>query len=47
MSFTLSGPDDGVRDAIEHAQRLGVLVVAAAGNSGTTDADLSRGHTRA
>ena len=37
MSFTLSGPDDGVRDAIEHAQRLGVLVVAAAGNSGTTE----------
>ena len=37
MSFTLSGPDDGVRDAIEHAQRLGVLVVGAAGNSGATD----------
>ena len=37
MSFTLSGPDDGIRDAIEHAQRLGVLVVAAAGNSGTAD----------
>ena len=37
MSFTLSGPDDGIRDAIEHAQRLGVLVVAAAGNAGTAE----------
>ena len=37
MSFTLSSPDDGVRDAIEHAQRLGAVVVAAAGNAGTAD----------
>ena len=44
MSFTLSGPDDGVRDAIEHAQRLGVLIVAAAGNSGTADVTYPGGY---
>lgn len=38
MSFTLSGADDGVRGAIEHAQQLGAVVVAAAGNAGTADA---------
>jgi subtilisin family serine protease len=37
MSFALSGPDDGVAAAIVHAQEKGVLVVAAAGNAGTSD----------
>ena len=46
MSFTLSGPDDGIRDAIEHAQRLGVLVVAAAGNAGTADITFPAGLRR-
>ena len=35
MSFALSGPDDGVAQAIAHAQGRGTLVVAAAGNAGT------------
>ncbi len=34
MSFILSGPDQGVEDAIAYAHEHGVLVVAAAGNSG-------------
>ncbi len=33
MSFILSGPDQGVEDAIAYAHEHGVLVVAAAGNS--------------
>jgi thermitase len=37
MSFALSGPDDGIAAAIAHAQEQGVLVVAAAGNAGTSD----------
>jgi len=37
MSFALTGPDDGVAAAIAHAQEKGVLVVAAAGNAGTSD----------
>jgi len=35
MSFALSGPDDGVAQAIAYAQGRGTLVVAAAGNAGT------------
>ena len=38
MSFTLSGPDTGVGAAIARARAHGVLVVAAAGNTGTLDA---------
>ena len=38
MSFALSSPDDGVSDAIAHAQERGALVVAAAGNAGTGEA---------
>ena len=37
MSFVLSGPDAGVEDAIAYAHSHGVLVVAAAGNSGGGD----------
>ena len=37
MSFTLSGPDDGVAAAIAYAQGRGALIVAAAGNAGTAD----------
>lgn len=38
MSFVMSAPDDGVAAAIAHARSRGVVVVAAAGNSGTADA---------
>lgn len=37
MSFVLSGPDQGVADAIAYAEAKGVVVVAAAGNAGATD----------
>lgn len=37
MSFILSGPDQGVADAVAYAEQRGVVVVAAAGNSGTSD----------
>ena len=35
MSFVLSGPDDGVASAISYAHDKGVIVIAAAGNSGS------------
>jgi subtilisin family serine protease len=38
MSFVMSGRDDGVAQAIQYARSKGVLVVAAAGNSGSADA---------
>lgn len=38
LSFVLSGPDDGVAQALAYARGRGVLVVAAAGNAGTSDA---------
>ncbi len=38
MSFTMNAPDDAVAAAIAHARSRGVVVVAAAGNSGTADA---------
>lgn len=37
MSFVLSGPDQGVADAIAYAEAKGVVVVAAAGNGGGAD----------
>lgn len=37
MSFVLSAPDQGVADAIAYAEQKGVVVVAAAGNSGSSD----------
>jgi thermitase len=35
MSFVLSGPDDGVQSALAYAHSRGVLLIAAAGNSGS------------
>lgn len=35
MSFVLSGPDDGVASALAYAHARGVLLVAAAGNTGS------------
>ena len=35
MSFVLSGPDAGVQSALAYAHSRGVLLIAAAGNSGT------------
>ena len=35
MSFVLSGPDDGVASALAYAHSRGVLLVAAAGNTGS------------
>jgi subtilisin family serine protease len=37
LSFVLSGPDDGVAQAIAYARGRGATVVAAAGNAGTSD----------
>lgn len=37
MSFTLSGRDENVAQAIEYARGRGIVVVAAAGNAGTAD----------
>jgi subtilisin family serine protease len=37
LSFTLSASDGAVAAAIEHARASGVVVVAAAGNTGTSD----------
>jgi thermitase len=45
MSFVLSGPDDGVAQAIAFAQERGVLVVAAAGNAGTADITFPAAHS--
>ena len=38
MSFTMNAPDDAVAAAIAYARSRSVVVVAAAGNSGTADA---------
>ena len=43
LSFVLSGPDDGVAQAIEYARGRGAVVVAAAGNSGTPDVTFPAG----
>jgi len=37
LSFVLSGPDDGVTSAIGYAQARGAVVVAAAGNAGSSE----------
>jgi subtilisin family serine protease len=37
MSFTLSAPDASIAAAVDQARAQGVLLVAAAGNTGTTD----------
>lgn len=37
LSFVLSGPDDGVAQALAYARDRGVVVVAAAGNAGNSD----------
>lgn len=37
LSFTLSGSDESVAQAIDYARGKGVVVVAAAGNAGTAD----------
>jgi subtilisin family serine protease len=37
LSFVLSGPDDGVARAIEYARARGLVVVAAAGNAGSSE----------
>lgn len=44
MSFTLSGPDEGVAQAIAFAQSRGVVVVAAAGNAGVADVSYPAGY---
>ena len=44
MSFALSGPDDGVAQAIAFAQSRGVVVVAAAGNAGVADVAYPAGY---
>ena len=44
MSFALSGPDDGVAQAIAFAQSRGVVVVAAAGNAGVADVSYPAGY---
>ena len=38
LSFVFSGPDDGVAHAIEYARSRGAVVVAAAGNAGSSEA---------
>ncbi|HEX5799065.1 MAG TPA: S8 family serine peptidase [Gaiellaceae bacterium] len=38
LSFTLSGPDEAVERALEHARDRDVLVVAGAGNTGAAEA---------
>ncbi len=43
MSFVLSGRDEGVAMALEHARAKGVLIVAAAGNSGSADVTFPAG----
>jgi subtilisin family serine protease len=37
LSFVLSGPDGAVADAVAYARARGAIVVAAAGNAGTSD----------
>lgn len=37
LSFTLSGPDENVAQAIEYARARSIVIVAAAGNAGTAD----------
>jgi subtilisin family serine protease len=43
LSFVLSGPDDGVANAIAYARGLGAVVVAAAGNAGSPDVTFPAG----
>jgi subtilisin family serine protease len=43
LSFVFSGPDDGVARAIEHARGRGAVVVAAAGNAGSSDVTFPAG----
>ena len=43
MSFVMSGYDDGVAAALEHARSKGVLIVAAAGNNGSADVTFPAG----
>jgi thermitase len=43
LSFVLSGPDEGVAQAVEYAQSRGAVVVAAAGNAGSADVSFPAG----
>ena len=43
LSFVLSGPDEGVAQAIGYARGRGAIVVAAAGNAGSTDVTFPAG----
>ena len=43
MSFVLSGRDEGVAAALEYARAKGVVIVAAAGNSGSADVTFPAG----
>jgi len=44
LSFTMSAPDAGVAAAIDTARARGVVLVAAAGNTGTNDATFPASH---
>lgn len=43
LSFVLSGPDEGVAQAIAYARSRGAIVVAAAGNAGSSDVTFPAG----
>ena len=43
MSFVMTGRDEGVASALEYARSKGVLIVAAAGNSGSADVTFPAG----
>jgi subtilisin family serine protease len=43
MSFVMTGPDAGVANALEYARSKGSLVVAAAGNAGSSEATFPAG----
>jgi subtilisin family serine protease len=43
LSFVLSGPDEGVAQAIDYARGRGIVVVAAAGNAGSADVSFPAG----
>jgi subtilisin family serine protease len=43
LSFVLSGPDEGVAQAIAYARARGAVVVAAAGNAGSSDMTVPAG----
>ena len=43
LSFVLSGPDEGVAQAIEYARGHGAVVIAAAGNAGSADVTFPAG----